>query len=475
MAIVRHRWLRVWIVAAALGAMAFFFFPVTNFQFVSWDDQVHVYRNPIVLGNEAVSWHDRLLTPSLGYPIPVTILTYQLEHKLFDLDPRGFHATNVVLHLASCLLLFILGRALGLGFWGAFFSMMLFGLHPVVSEPVSWVSGRKDLLALFFSLGATLLVVTKGIFWKRLPTWAAAVLYLLAIFSKPTAVFLPLFWGAVFWFREKLSLRKTILRLSPLFLISISVVTASLFGQSRLGSVQIPYSPFVWLREVWYGFGFHARLLFFVQAPLPKQMAEDMPPPFQMTVDLFPLLAITFLVLLMKLNKPPKGSAGHLGLWWGVLSYLPSSNLIPLTRFLADSYVYFPLVGFSLFFGDRFESFTPHFSKPLWRTLGLMFICSVFVLMAIRTTAAILPWRDSVQLWQAVYQKYPDRPYVCRFLGDAYGTMGDYHAALLRYDTCGKIFGRDLVEEKIELTRRLRDEHRPVEEILPGKLADELR
>ena len=90
------------------------FAPAVGFAFVNWDDDLHVYRNPLVVGAGPIPWSELLLTRALGYPIPLTVLTYRAEAHLVGLAPWLFHLTNVLLHLGAALLVYRIGRALGL-------------------------------------------------------------------------------------------------------------------------------------------------------------------------------------------------------------------------------------------------------------------------------------------------------------------------------------------------------------------------
>src|SRR5271156_471354 len=102
--------------AVVLLAIAATFAPVIGYGFVDWDDPLYIVENPVVLGPAAsVSVADRLLTPTLGYPVPVTVATYGIEHAFFGLRPSVYHATNLGLHLCVCALLFLLARRLGVG------------------------------------------------------------------------------------------------------------------------------------------------------------------------------------------------------------------------------------------------------------------------------------------------------------------------------------------------------------------------
>ncbi|MBI2821511.1 MAG: tetratricopeptide repeat protein, partial [Acidobacteria bacterium] len=117
-------------------------------------------------------------------------------HALGGFSPSIYHLTNILLHAANSLLVFLLLHRLSQDPSLALAASLIFALHPVHTEAVAWVSGRTELLACFFMLVAWwTALASEG---KRLPWWrigAAPFLYLLALLSKESAlVFLPVLW-----------------------------------------------------------------------------------------------------------------------------------------------------------------------------------------------------------------------------------------------------------------------------------------
>jgi tetratricopeptide (TPR) repeat protein len=87
---------------------------------------------------------------------PLTSATYAVNGELGGLDPLGYHAVNVALHVAVTLALLALAFQLGLPAWAAALGALAFAVHPVHVEVVANVAGRKDELAALFSLLAVL-------------------------------------------------------------------------------------------------------------------------------------------------------------------------------------------------------------------------------------------------------------------------------------------------------------------------------
>ncbi len=101
-----------------------------------------------------------LFRPNSGlYYRPLILLSFWLDKLLWRLEPSFMLLENVLLHLGSALLLFAVARRLFTSLPAAFFAAALFGLHPLATESVNWISGRTDLQAVFLHLAATWLLI----------------------------------------------------------------------------------------------------------------------------------------------------------------------------------------------------------------------------------------------------------------------------------------------------------------------------
>jgi Flp pilus assembly protein TadD len=130
-----------------------------------YDDTFFIKENPLIrdlsnLPNMFTSaFWESSSRPSKTFYRPLVVLTYAVNFALGGFDPLGYHMLNVLIHVINTLLVFfvvyhifrqmILSALVGL----------LFGLHPINTEAVAWVSGRTDLLGTFFSLSALALYV----------------------------------------------------------------------------------------------------------------------------------------------------------------------------------------------------------------------------------------------------------------------------------------------------------------------------
>lgn len=173
---------------AVLIVLTFAVFAQTcRFDFVNYDDNIAVYQNPYVrtgLTAKSLAW--AFTFNDYEYWIPLTSVSHIVDVQLFGLKPGGHHLTNVLLHAASVVLLFLALRRLTGAFWRSAFVAAVFAIHPLRAESVAWVVERKDLLASVFFM---LALFFYGPGWKR--GIAVMACFILGFLSKPMVITLP--------------------------------------------------------------------------------------------------------------------------------------------------------------------------------------------------------------------------------------------------------------------------------------------
>ncbi len=171
----------------ALGLLAFW--PTVGFDFVNWDDPAYVWHNDLIRDWSPSTLYGILTETVTRNYAPLTITTLLIDHTLWGMQPSGYHATNVLLHVVNGILVFLLVRQLVGSSGTAWLTAALFLVHPVQIESVAWISSRKGLLSGTFILAAL---------WVRLRPDAdtdSDLRYLLllgaALLSKALAVVVP--------------------------------------------------------------------------------------------------------------------------------------------------------------------------------------------------------------------------------------------------------------------------------------------
>jgi tetratricopeptide (TPR) repeat protein len=169
------------------------FWQVHNFDFVTCDDNNYVFENPHVLGGLAwanITW--AFLTGHAANWHPLTWLSLMLDCQLFGPRPGWMHLTNLLLHLANVLLLFVVLKKMTGSLWSAAFVAAAFALHPMHVESVAWIAERKDVLSTFFLL-LTLAAYISYVKRRSLARYFLTILlFVLGLLAKPMLVTVPL-------------------------------------------------------------------------------------------------------------------------------------------------------------------------------------------------------------------------------------------------------------------------------------------
>ncbi len=165
---------------------------VRNHAFLNFDDDVYVTANRHVqsgLTLESVTW--AFTRMHAGFWHPLTWLSHMLDCQLYGLNPSGHHLTNLVFHIASTLLLFLILKRMTGALWRSGLVAALFALHPLRVESVAWVAERKDVLSTFFwmvTMGAYVRYVER----PKLNRYLLVLLFFaLGLLSKPMLITLP--------------------------------------------------------------------------------------------------------------------------------------------------------------------------------------------------------------------------------------------------------------------------------------------
>jgi tetratricopeptide (TPR) repeat protein len=190
-----------------------------------WDDDDYVTANPLLTAPDGLYriWFSTD-TPSQYFPLAYT--TFRVEYQLWGLNPAGYHTVNVAIHSINALLLLVILRRLSIP-W-AWFAATVFALHPVNVESVAWITERKNVLMLFFSLLSVLCWV-EFVFIskpgrKAILLYAGSLLFCaLALFSKATACTLPAALVLILWLKRSPVTAKRWLQIAPYIAMAIGI------------------------------------------------------------------------------------------------------------------------------------------------------------------------------------------------------------------------------------------------------------
>lgn len=149
------------LIAIVLTAVLLFAKSVTG-RFTVWDDDILTWANPYVNPPAWNAFWGAWREPHASMYIPVTYNVWGLIARLGlwlggpelrgGLPPWPFHAANVLVHVANASLVYLILRRIRFAALPSMLGAMVFAVHPLQVEAVSWVPGMKDLLSSFLAL-----------------------------------------------------------------------------------------------------------------------------------------------------------------------------------------------------------------------------------------------------------------------------------------------------------------------------------
>jgi len=391
---------------AVLGVCIFLFLAVLLvfgrsiwFGFLDFDDPANVSENPhVTKGLTLASIRWAFTHSQVGDWIPLTTLSHMLDCQLFGLWAGGHHLTNVLLHAATSILLFLVMRDMTGSLWRCAFVAAVFALHPLRAESVAWITERKDVLSgLFFML--TLGAYTR---WTRRPggTRAWVLLFLaLGLLCKTMLVTTPLLLLLLdYWPLQRTTrtpVRSLVMEKIPLALLSVAAAVGQLLAARQgIGSVEsypvarraanavVSCATYV-VEMVW-----PANLGGFY--PYPRHGVD--------TPALIGAFALLFAVSAASIRWRRRAPWLAVGWLWYLVMLLPVLGLIQAGEIArADRYTYLPQIGLYLAVAWAAGSWcAAHRERRVMAGALGVIILAASSLLAFRQTGF---WKDSATVW----------------------------------------------------------------------------
>ena len=388
-------------------ATLFAYSGVWDNEFVTYDDGNYVTNNERVLAGlslDGVRW--ALTSTEYCNWHPLTWMSHMLDVSLFGVESAaGHHASAVLLHALSALILFAALRSMTSSVTCSALVAALFALHPLRVESVAWVSERKDVLSGLMWMVCLWLHAR----WVKAPRASTRALlhvaYALGLMAKPMLVTLP--FVLLLLDHWPLARRAGIARLvrekTGLFALSVVACALTFFAQKEGGCTGFiegglavgPRVENALVSTLQYGFKtlWPADLAFFYPHP------AVVDPESSRTSLAFGAGVVLLLVSALALRLRRSAPAVLVGWLWFLGTLVPVLGLVQVGgQALADRYVYLPLVGLqiSAVWGcARLAELRPGLRRPL----GALALVACAALGA-RTGRQVEVWRDSHTLFE---------------------------------------------------------------------------
>jgi hypothetical protein len=328
-----------WIAGVLLGITLLVFAQVASHSFLNYDDGQFIYQNDAVksgLNGASIAW--ALTSASIGW-YPLTWLSHELDVELWGLQPAGHLLTQLLLHAANAIILFLALRRLTGATIRSGFVAALFAIHPMHVESVAWASERKDTLSTLFAMFALYVYASRN--ESRRKQITVALLFAASLMAKQMYVTLPFLFLVLDWWPLGRGVR--VFEKLPLVAMSAAASLVAFIGQRELKALQsvavLPASTRI--ANAIDGYVRYLGKLFWPShLAVPYPMTEV--PLGEVIGAAIVLLAITGAAWWLR-NRAPYFLAGWL--WYlGVL--VPVIGFIQIgPQSIADRYTYFSYIG----------------------------------------------------------------------------------------------------------------------------------
>jgi protein O-mannosyl-transferase len=463
-----QRW-RVAAICLVLAAITFAVFGQTvGFGFVNFDDGSYVYYNAQTAGG--LSWKGLAWVfthADCGSYHPLTMLSLMGDYQLHGLHAGGYHLTNVLLHTATVILLFLVLRQMTGALWPGAFVAAVFAIHPLRVESVAWVAERKDVLSgLFFMLT----IAAYARFARNLKSqisnfkfYYAATLFLFAVglLCKPMLVTLPLVLLLLdYWpLRRAESAGSLVLEKLPLLALSAAAIVATLWAQNEAAAI---HSDGAYSLSNRLGNAVASCLVYLGQMVWPARLAVLYPFPHHGAPAWKVALAGTLLAGFSATAWAARRTQPWLlvGWVWYLVMLLPVAGIIQAgTQAHADRYTYLPQIGIYV----AVTWLVAQWQLNRMVVGGLMTAVIAGSMFCAWKQASY--WRDSQTLWAHTLACTADNEVAQYSLGNALLQNGEVDEAIAHFQTALQI-NPDNAETHYNLANALAQRGREDEAII---------
>ncbi|MBN2893583.1 MAG: tetratricopeptide repeat protein [Bacteroidales bacterium] len=424
--------LLVYVAVLVVVTFGVFFITFQN-DYTNWDDGKYVEENPLIKPFDGKTISEIFTSDNLSHRYwmgnyhPLTMLSLNINYAFAKKDaegipdPFGFQLVNILLHIINTLLVFFILFKLLKDKNIAFFAALLFGVHTLHVESVSWIAERKDVLYTAFFL-ASLYLYTIYVETKK--TGAYIFAFLLFIFSllskgQATSLAITIFLIDYFYDRKILSV-KVIAEKIPFLIVALIFGLIAIEAQKQGNALQVVNTTPIPSRVGIAGYGFTMYILKLILPinlsaiyPYPDILNQTIPAYFWL--GLITVAGVGFAAFkTFKTNK-----IIFFGIGFFAVNIFLLLQLLPVgSAIYSDRYAYIPSIGFYLIVAYAVSKLK---IKDIKAKYALIIVYAI--LLSILTINRIQVWQNSRSLWEDVIAKQPKSVIAWNNLGSVYNLV----------------------------------------------------
>lgn len=419
-----------YILISAIGFLLYF--KSLFFDFTYLDDNALILNNLPFLQNFSNVFHAftrdvfNILDGSAAYYRPLLTVSFMPDAAIGGALPIMYHLTNIIIHILAACLVFKLLTKLKYPKTLSLLLALIFTVHPVLTQAVSWIPGRNDSLLTVFVLASFIFLVNfveKRTFW---PIIWSVIFFAAALFTKETALVLPLLFLFYLWIRGCLD-KFTFLKFGAGWLMTL---LAWLFLRHLALQNPLPLSAMGEASSVL--MNLPAGIQLFGKVFFPFNLSVM--PIIQDTAFFWGMLAIipTTLLIIFQINDKSLSKKNNYTMLFGLLWFLvflmptfavPDSSTA--TNFF-EYRLYLPIIGLLIFLAE--SRLGRQFNKPFGNWLLPIWVFVIIIFFGLTFTNEN-NFSDKFAFWESAVAASPDSPLAQRNLGAMYYLDGNYNMA----------------------------------------------
>jgi protein O-mannosyl-transferase len=396
-----------------------------------------------IVSNEDIK--NNLIYIQLNKPRYIGLITFALNYHFNSLNTFGYHVVNMFIHIINATLVFFLTRKIvtlhndqkreGLRIEIPLIVSLVFLVHPLQTQAVTYIVQRMTSLAALFSITAILLYLEfKTAKSRRIMYYIFSLLAsLLAYKTKENTATLPLMIAAIelLFFRQQKITKERILYVLPYILLVLVIPLSFINMHQSYGNLISD------LKIASYETTETSRSqYFFTELPVVLTYVRLLIAPVDQSIDYYypisksifeprTLLAgiILFLILaagILVLNRYP---AITFGILWFFIFLLVESSIIPIRDVIYEHRAYLPSIGFII--AVIYGIFLLEDILKIKR-MALLISVVLIIILSIMTYLRNESWRSDISIWEDATSKFPQNARAFDNLGVAFMDQGRY-------------------------------------------------
>lgn len=417
-----------------------------SFQYV-WDDNAQIVNNPLIR-----TWKDvpRAFVSDLWfhstrdqvYYRPLFTTWSTLNYSLFRLNPWGWHLGAVIVHILAVLGVFLLARRLGLDYWTAALSALIFAVHPVHVESVAWISAVSDsMVTFFFALSFVTFIKSRKQDQAHWLAWRIGSLLLLAcaVLTKEMGLTLCALVAIYVWLFPQSQehsrfqvFRQGIIVSLPYGAVTFAYLLLRRFALHQVTGTFDPNHGLADMLRTWPRVLYdYLRILV-----LPSGLTGFYYNPYVESLTFWGFWLPLFFVIGVALGicywsrRTGDRSIAFAGLWM-IVTLIPVLYLRNFGNgdFVHDRYVYLPSVGFAFLLAKGIREL-PGFKRISSHALQVGVTAALTLVYCTTTLSQQVYWANDLLVFKRGYDLYPDSAHASVGYAKELAKRGGYDRAI---------------------------------------------